>query len=418
MLKRQKGQAFILVLILLAVGALLITPALNLAFTGLKSRMIHHADLMEQYAADGAQDYSLWRLANEPGFAASLVPGVEAGPFYIILNKIKAEYTVTAQAAGGAPNNAPLTTDRYKITAEVAPDYLPVPGVATEFTYTITLKYMYPDVPTEALTRLVVNFPKKFDYVPGSTTGFTTLTPSQPGSTFRWDFNPGISFYYWEEKSMSFRASTTFPQQGTYTTEVDVRTDVPRGSTGPTAPIVVGNPSETGILRLKVTKTVAPQVIPPGVPTLVTYTISLENLSSKDPMQVQWVEDALPAGFAYAGADSGFLLLDTNGPDGTYVASGTRELWQWTFTPIGLLTINAGQIVTATFQTIATVDSPGTYANEVWVKAPGTTQEYSWPTSGVIVPQYDISTQAGGTTLKVVAQVSRGSHVIKSWQVE
>ncbi len=428
MLQRQKGQAFILVLILLAVGGLLITPALNLSFTGLKGRMIQHTDLMEYYAADGAQEYSLW-LLTDPVFVEALVASGESeSGLYIVLNRVQAEYTITFQASLGAPSDAPLTTDKYKITVVVTPNYLPVTGVTTEFTYTITLQYMYPDVPTQPLTRLVVTFPQKFTYVAGSTTGFTTLTPSFPGSTFKWDFDPDIPFDYYEEKTMSFQATTTFSNEGTYYTAVDVRTSVPRGSTGPTAPIVVVQPTtETDIPRLKMTKTVAPEVIPPGVPTLLTYTISLENRSSFTSIAVQLLEDALPAGFQYAGGDTGFLLLDTNGPSGTYIADGTRQLLEWKFTPIGTLTVPVDNpdtpepenMLVGTFQAIGLVDSSGTYANEIWVAtSPAIYQEYSWPTGGVIVPQFDIESSSGGTTLKVVTEVSGGSHKIKSWQVE
>lgn len=433
MLKRQKGQAFILVLILLMVGALVITPALNLAWTGLKGRMAEHTDLMEYYAADGATDYSLWRLANETGFASSLTPGVAAGPYYIILNGIKAEYSVTAQAAESAPNDAPITsftTDRYKITASVTPGTA-VAGVAgVTFAYTITLKYMYPDVPTEPLTRLTVTFPRTFNYVAGSTSGFTTSAPSTPGGTFQWNFSPDVSFNYWQEKTMYFQARTTAttfrnPQENnkTHYHEVDVRTSVPRGSTGPTAPIVVGTPSgETGIPKLAVTKTVAPTTIPPGVPTLLTYTVNMTNLSSITSITVDEFEDALPSGFTYVGpsADTGFLLLDTNGPDGTWVAGGTRQDWLWKFPPGSPLIVAPGTTRTATFQATANITSSGTYANEVWVKIPGAIQDaYSWPTGGVTVPQYDIASSAGGTTLKANARLSGGGgHIIKSWQLE
>ena len=64
-----------------------------------------------------------------------------------------------------------------------------------------------------------------------------------------------------------------------------------------------------------------------------------------------------------------------------------------------------------------TLGDSGTYANELWVVS-SFGEFYTWQTSGVVVPQYDISSQAGGTTINLVAVVSGGKHRIKSWQVE
>ncbi len=444
MLKRQRGQAFILVLILLAVGGLLIMPALNLASTGLKSRMVQHTNLMEYYAADGAQEYSLW-LLTDPEFVADLINSEdgEVGPFYIVLNRVQAEYSITWQIAeDAAPSGAPLTDDRYRITVVVTPDNVPVPDTYTEFTYTITLQYMQPEVPTEPLEQLQVTVPSGFTYRAGSVSGLVGLEPSQTGSfntgyTYTWNFDPAISFDYWEEKVMGFEAYAT-PSELTYYTEVGVRTSIPRGSTGPTAPIVVGNPPEVGIPRLAVTKTVDPEIVSPTDPdnpvgTLLTYTISLKNQSSVDAIVVQKIEDILPVDFIYlpmgaGGVVSGsvftrfgevpfdpqkWTLVEVD--DGIY-----RHDLEWSFTPTGNLYVLPGETLTLNFQAIGYVYASGTYANELWVTAPGAQvgQEYSWPTGGVIVPQFDIDSGSGSTTLKVVTELSGGSHRIKSWQVD
>ena len=56
-MRRQKGQAFILVLILLAVGSLLTVPALRLTSTSLKSSQVVTRQVKALYAADAAQEY-------------------------------------------------------------------------------------------------------------------------------------------------------------------------------------------------------------------------------------------------------------------------------------------------------------------------------------------------------------------------
>ena len=61
-MKKQRGQALILVLIALAVGSLLIIPTLNYLNTGLLRTRISERLLLQQYAADAAVEYSLWQL--------------------------------------------------------------------------------------------------------------------------------------------------------------------------------------------------------------------------------------------------------------------------------------------------------------------------------------------------------------------
>ena len=58
----ESGQAFIMLLIILAIGTLLIVPAMNLTSTSLKSSEIVYDEVRSLYAADGAQEYVLWKL--------------------------------------------------------------------------------------------------------------------------------------------------------------------------------------------------------------------------------------------------------------------------------------------------------------------------------------------------------------------
>jgi len=425
MRKKEVGQAFILVLILLAVGALLIAPALNLAFTGLKGRMAQHTSLMEYYAVDGAQEYSVWRLANEEGVAASLPVGEESAPFYIVLNDVQAEYTITVQAgAAGAPSEGPIETrDKFKITIDVEPGFLPMAGTDT-FTYTIRLKYMNPDV-TEALKEISDNlWSGDFKYVSGSTRGNILAGGDEipiddsylkilGGTHLKWTFNPPIEFDYWEERYLRFDVTATL-EEGTYPNQVYLE---PNHTLSPlTAPIVVVE--DTGWDELLVTKEVYPPVAYSGVETPLTYTITIENVSS-NPATIHFIRDALPPGFIYA-ADSSSGVLDTppakeEEPVGT--PEGNRIELEWRYDPA--ITINPGpeNKLSGSFDAIGTLGDSGTYANELWVVS-SFGEFYTWQTAGVVVPQYDIESSSGGTTINLVAVVSGGKHRIKSWVVE
>jgi len=62
MSKGESGQAFIMLLIILAIGTLLVVPTMNLTATSLKSSEIVYDEVRALYAADGAQEYILWKL--------------------------------------------------------------------------------------------------------------------------------------------------------------------------------------------------------------------------------------------------------------------------------------------------------------------------------------------------------------------
>ncbi|GAI63621.1 unnamed protein product, partial [marine sediment metagenome] len=99
-MRRERGQALILVLILLVVGTLLIVPLLQLLSTTTKSGEMYTQFIWEDYAADAALEYALWKLNCQPGFAASLPIGEESEPFGVMLNGITAWATITARASG------------------------------------------------------------------------------------------------------------------------------------------------------------------------------------------------------------------------------------------------------------------------------------------------------------------------------
>jgi len=60
--KKQAGQAFILVLILLLVGGLILTPLLGFMGTGLKSGQVFEDKTSELYAADAGIEDGLWQI--------------------------------------------------------------------------------------------------------------------------------------------------------------------------------------------------------------------------------------------------------------------------------------------------------------------------------------------------------------------
>jgi len=62
----ESGAALIMTLILLALGALLMVPTLNLTSTSLEYHQVVEKNTLETYAADSGVQYALCRLANNP----------------------------------------------------------------------------------------------------------------------------------------------------------------------------------------------------------------------------------------------------------------------------------------------------------------------------------------------------------------
>jgi hypothetical protein len=95
---KERGQAYIYVLILLGMGAVMIIAMLQTINTILPTRQIYGSFIKEDYAADAAVEYGMWRLKHEDGFAEGLPIGTESDPFYVTLNGVTANTTVSAQA--------------------------------------------------------------------------------------------------------------------------------------------------------------------------------------------------------------------------------------------------------------------------------------------------------------------------------
>jgi len=77
-IKRENGQALPIVLILLALGGLLLAPALSYASTTLKVDQIHEQKMAELYAADAGIEDVMHKIVTDD---ASL-EGLEIGGIY------------------------------------------------------------------------------------------------------------------------------------------------------------------------------------------------------------------------------------------------------------------------------------------------------------------------------------------------
>lgn len=222
----QRGQVLILVLIALALGSLLITPMLNYVYTGLIGDRISQEQLLEQYAADAALEYSLWQLKyNVDGLTDQLDPDNPSSNTSVTVNGIDVPITMgIIQSLLGEtwPFPVPSTQSGIHLTTAVviSKPYISGDGQTAYFPHMV---YMFNSGTAEVRMKAVFQqFDPRFTYVPGSYDGPNadiTETYVDDHWELRFDFaEPFPSLSAQEATFITFTASTSEEVGGnTYT---------------------------------------------------------------------------------------------------------------------------------------------------------------------------------------------------------
>jgi hypothetical protein len=454
MKKREVGQALILVLILLAIGTVLIVPALKLTSTSLKSSQVITRQLKALYAADGAQEYVLWKLVYD-NYGAQFTYDGQTDNFTVEVCGIPVAVTVIMRAVEGKQGITLATDDVIRPTKTVSPDTVP-DGTSRTYTYTIRLEQLS-DNNTQGLDAIYDILPDGFDpakaeYVPGSSKLRVDGGPWEPIDDplievvatqyrLRWPASgnftsPIRDFEVRQVKELQFQITGQLPNDRVHCNWVVLK---PWDTvSGPQAPITVGNPPDPGVCDegglLAVNKTSNPEVIQPGVESDIEYTISITNQDGFTH-QIQEIIDYLPPEFYYTdNSTSGLTTFDPQ--QSLETINGVERLkLRWTrdeFPGGNPVSIASGETLTLTFWARTTKDVSGSYYNEVIVipdvpvpkifEQIGVTAEeyyacYSWNTGAVIVPAYDSRADAEGTTIDANMALILGGISITSWQI-
>ncbi len=343
MRKKQAGQAFILVLIVLAIGALLVVPSLRLTSTTLMNSPIVERQIKGLYAADAAQEYVLWKLLWGD-LAGDLVlqydPEHPDDPpkvhYDLDVCGVPAGVTVYMRATEGQGGTTLATDNKIEPTKEVTPYYLEESGEEL-YTYTINLDYLSDiseDNPKVYLDAIYDLPPGGFgagayDEEYGSWLSLDSGNSWLPIPDPEWDHAKGYlkwpADYEWdpvvtgafssnpeflgiedfeerEVKMLRFKMRGTLDDNQVHCNWVVLKMeDGTNTLSGPQAPITVGR-DEPGECEdewtILVTKESNPQIIQPGVATPVVYTISMTNLYNKT-RSIREITDYLPPGFEY-----------------------------------------------------------------------------------------------------------------------
>jgi len=332
-MRKQAGQAFILVLIVLAIGAVLVVPSLRLTGTALMGTPTVERHTKGLYAADAATEYILWKLAYD-GFASQFTPENNTAELNFNVCDVPVGVTIVMRATEGKGGITLATDDKIKPTKTVDPSWVPDKNLYT-YTYTIKLDHLSDDN-SQGLDAL-------YDLLPGGITDYIGPTEmrvdggewmtvpdpdtSQLGSKgylkwpadYEWDpvvVNPFTSdgsdgfygirdFEVRQVKEIRFRMEGRLGNNDVHCNWVVLKMEDDTNTlSGPQAPITVGSPPNPGDCSdhsvMEVTKSSDPNIIPPGVETDIDYTISITNMYTQTRF-IHEITDYLPPGFLFDG---------------------------------------------------------------------------------------------------------------------
>jgi hypothetical protein len=454
MKKREAGQAFVLVLIILAIGALLIVPALRLTDTSLRGSRVVAKEVNALYAADGAQEYVLWKLLYDE-LGANFTYDGDNVTLQCDICGTPVDVFLIMRAVEGQGGVTLATDDVIRPTKTVDPDTVP-DGSSRTYTYTIRLEQLS-DNNTQGLDAVYDILPDGFNpssssYVAGSSyfrvdggewesiadplieveaTQYRLRWPASGNFT-----SPIRDFGVRQVKELKFQVTGTLPNNQVHCNWAVLK---PWDTiSGPQAPITVGSPAKPGVCDtdglIAVDKYSDPEVIQPGVEADILYTIDITNQDGFTH-HIEEIADYLPTGFSYT--DNSTSGLTTFEPQQSLENLNGVDRWKllWTVNefPGGhAVSIASGETLTFSFWVTTTKDISGSYYNEVTllsdVPVPKIFSDigvfegeyftsYSWNTGTVIVPTYDSQTDAGEVLIDANMALIIGGISITSWQI-
>lgn len=450
--KKQSGQALILALILLAIGAVAVIPSLTLTQNALKNSPIITSRTKDFYAADAAQEYVIWKLLNT-SYISSFTYDGQRDDFTVDVCGSPVKVSVIMRALATFKGVTLIKDYPIRPTKTVTPNTNPGGAILT---YTIKLEQISSNT-SQGLDAVYDILPSDFatgDYISGSSRlsvdggpwqdviGNPKIEPFGNVRRLRWpnpdtygqdNFrSPVRDFVGGQVKEIRFQmASTSLKNNKTYYNWVVLK---PWNTlSGPTATIITGTGAGPVGGLTDVTKQAIPSFIMPGVPTDIQYTIRIRNLQGSQD-QIQVIDDYLPPGFTYIGPTSGLTTIapvmtfgDVNG------VNRWKLEWKKAQFPGGNdISIASGELKTLTFFGRTSENVSGSYYNELTVQTKnpipnefsslGITYAdfnsgYTWNSAAVVVPAYDTSTTSGNVTVNANIAVTTGGVAITSYQV-
>ncbi|MBI4283532.1 MAG: DUF11 domain-containing protein, partial [Chloroflexi bacterium] len=427
----QAGLAFILVLILLAIGAMMLVPALRLTGTSLKGSQIIGGRAKSFYATDAAQEFVMWKLLYT-NYISSFTYDGQSDNFTLNVCGAPVSVSVVMRAVATWRGVTLIGNTPIQPTVTVSPSIVNPPA-STTYTYSIRLEQIS-DNTSQGLDAVYFILPTGFvigNYVAGSSQLSVDGGPWQSiddplkensqtwpggGPTFsgqqvrlRWpapvngDANdsrnnfssPMRNFSGGQVKEIKFQVTGNLPNNSAkyyyyYSWVVLKPWNTLSGAAGR---ITIQNDAKSGIKYenglVDAIKSTSQPFIPPGQSTNITYTITVTDQTGAASNKINYITDYLPPGFSFVSLTAPYDLSPTsNTTTWGYVNGVYRQTANFTFSPAVDFINNQRRL---TFKAITSENVSGSYYNEVTVSfTAGIPQIFSTP--GVSVTQANLST--------------------------
>ena len=368
--------AFIALAVPLTVGAIQTAAQFS------RNSRVYDDRLTGLYSASSGIEVALWEMVSDPSYGEDLTESSPTKTTQARVNGETVNITVTRIFSEQVLQGQGLIAIKLV-------DPSTVPAIATTtFTYTLTIKNE--GTGTAQIKKLIDYLPPGLGYLAGSTSGLTTqeptitnIAPATCGSSpyeLRWNVQPeNVMIASGQQLSLVFQAGGMLAD-GTYYNQASARYDPWWVSpdvfvyTPFSAEITVGSgTTKCGHnLQVLVTQSVDPSAPTPGVQTVFTYTVSVENVSP-DVRYVCKIQDLLPPSFVYDPGSTGDYPSNIWPLEPLVTWESEPERWKLRWADGAdnslepLASIPAGATKTQVFRAIATTESGLDYYSEVSV---------------------------------------------------
>ncbi len=381
----QRGIAvFSLALIGLLFTGMMAGPLLGRTALGMLAQTDESLAAVTGAGAASGAEHALWLIANDPDFLDSMTGSPPSATYELVLPTGTTTITIIA-------SSDPPPDDGISATFNVTPSVVP-PNATSTFTYTMTVTND-DTVPHEINRVETKSWFWSPAYIPGSTTGFTTVDPSL-GGFWRWDLSPPLEVRaFGGEVTMQYQVIGS-EDWGTYWTTGSVRIVDVGSIEAPTTARVRFMDLDTLTIDMAVT----PTEVSAGLVETFTYTIDVTN-SGTDPLTMRWIRHYADDQFTYTpGSSSGTTLSD---PDVWWNPITQRYTHEWS---LGGLILPGTSSTQLTFEMTAGL-VPGIHTTRSSIKVE---EDEGW-----IHMFFDLSSFETGETAPITA---RRSYIINATQ--
>ena len=372
----QRGYAILtLALLGLLATGVMSGPILGRIGLNTLSNSIESQEFVTSSGAASGAEHALWRIVNDPSFLDSMTGSPPSVTYELSLPS--GTTTITVEASSD-----PAGEDGITAIFTVAPSVVPPLEDSTlTFTMTVTNDDSVPHEINRVETKGWFWSPT---YITDSTSGFTTVNPSQ-GGFWRWDISPPAEIPgFGGEITMQYQVVGNEDWDTFWTTGSVRIVDVGTIDAPTTARVRFMN-----LDSLDIASSVTPNEVSAGATNTFDYGVDVTN-SSSSPFTMRWIRHYADDQFSYVpGSSSG---LTTSDPDIWWNPITQRYTYEWALGGAALAASSSAQL---SFQMDAAL-LPGVHTTRSAIKVE--------EDEGFVHKFFDLSSFETGETAPITAK--------------